>query len=296
MTIEQDTIADSEVGSSCPYCRFPLKAGVAASKCPECGASHHGDCWSENGGCAVVGCVAGPSEVTQSIPMVGASASGALPVSAGKGAPPPAPVPQANSSSNRGLTYAVLFLALAIAGAGVAVLVNNSGSDSTGSAAVSSVPDGVSVDSTTTLADRDDPHLRQQAIESLIKDFHERVQQGDYSGAWNLLSTRKQDQAQREYGYSTWVQNQKTLRPYIDPSGTTVTVEDFNPTTGEARIDVQGMGWSKPGATCSYWSGLTWVIYEDGVWKYDPGYSTTSERRSRWSDRGSELLGGTCGS
>lgn len=28
--------------------------------CPECGAAHHGDCWQENGGCAITGCAAGP--------------------------------------------------------------------------------------------------------------------------------------------------------------------------------------------------------------------------------------------
>jgi predicted RNA-binding Zn-ribbon protein involved in translation (DUF1610 family) len=28
--------------------------------CPACGASHHRECWEENGGCAVYGCVNGP--------------------------------------------------------------------------------------------------------------------------------------------------------------------------------------------------------------------------------------------
>lgn len=50
----------AEAGRSCPYCRFPIKPGGAMRVCEICGATHHLDCWTDNGGCAVVGCAAGP--------------------------------------------------------------------------------------------------------------------------------------------------------------------------------------------------------------------------------------------
>ena len=49
------------VGRTCPYCRFDLEQGVSVVACPVCAAVHHGDCWQENGGCAVALCAGGPS-------------------------------------------------------------------------------------------------------------------------------------------------------------------------------------------------------------------------------------------
>jgi Prokaryotic RING finger family 1 len=49
-------VAANEVGRSCPYCRFPLKAGTSAHQCESCGALHHSDCWQEGAGCSVFGC------------------------------------------------------------------------------------------------------------------------------------------------------------------------------------------------------------------------------------------------
>jgi hypothetical protein len=50
-------VADSAVGGrSCPYCRFPVKAGVSVEQCDACSAVHHEECWAEGGGCAVLGC------------------------------------------------------------------------------------------------------------------------------------------------------------------------------------------------------------------------------------------------
>jgi hypothetical protein len=54
------------------------------------------------------------------------------------------------------------------------------------------------------------------------------------------------------------------------------------------------MKWNKPGAPCSEWSGITWVKYEEGAWRYDPGYSTSPEREAEWKSRYAELLGGKC--
>lgn len=45
---------------TCPYCLADVK-DVAVSRCPRCGAEHHNDCWSANGGCAVHGCTGADS-------------------------------------------------------------------------------------------------------------------------------------------------------------------------------------------------------------------------------------------
>jgi hypothetical protein len=134
----------------------------------------------------------------------------------------------------------------------------------------------------------------QSEIQQMLLTWHEDVVAGNYHGAWELLSQRKQQQNEREYGYATWVKNQSTLRPYLNPSGLRVTVEKTESSDGVAQVDVTGMGWDKPGAPCHEWSGITWVKYEDGSWKYDPGYSTTPQREHEFKSRYPELLGGKC--
>ena len=37
--------------------------------CETCGAPHHVECWSENGGCAVTACPAGPADVPAPTPV-----------------------------------------------------------------------------------------------------------------------------------------------------------------------------------------------------------------------------------
>ena len=49
------------VGSGvCPYCQTPIKAGAAAAVCPDCRATHHAECWRENGRCTTFGCMGTP--------------------------------------------------------------------------------------------------------------------------------------------------------------------------------------------------------------------------------------------
>jgi hypothetical protein len=134
----------------------------------------------------------------------------------------------------------------------------------------------------------------QSEIQHMLLEWHEDVVHGNFYAAWELLSRRKQAQDSAEYGYPTWVKNQATLRPYLNPSGLQVAIEDAEPADGVAEVDVTGMGWDKPGASCSEWSGITWVKYEGGAWKYDPGYSTTPQREGEWKSRYPELLGGRC--
>ncbi len=134
----------------------------------------------------------------------------------------------------------------------------------------------------------------QESIQHLLYTWHEDVVNGEYNAAWGLLSERKRQQDLEKEGYATWAKNQSTLKPYLNPSGIKVSIVSTEPSGGEATVDVTGMTWDKPGANCSEWSGITWVLYENGSWDYDPGYSTTSQREAEWKSRYSELLGGSC--
>jgi hypothetical protein len=136
------------------------------------------------------------------------------------------------------------------------------------------------------------PRMNEE-ITSLLEGYHEDVVGEDFQGAWALLSPRKRQQYLREYGYQKWVSAQASLSPYLDPYGLEANIVSLEG-EGVARVDVTGMGWSKSGAPCSEWSGLTWAKYEGDEWAYDPGYSTTSARRAIWRPRSARLLGGNC--
>ena len=132
-----------------------------------------------------------------------------------------------------------------------------------------------------------------EEITSLLQGYHEDVVEEDFQGAWAMLSPRKRQQYLQEYGYHKWATAQVSLSPYLDPYELEANVVSLEG-EGVARVDVTGMVWSKPGAPCSEWSGLTWVKYEGDKWAYDPGYSTTSARRATWRPRSARLLGGDC--
>jgi len=130
-------------------------------------------------------------------------------------------------------------------------------------------------------------------IEGLLREFHLALVDGGYSYAWSLLTSRKRRKELREQGYSGWRDAQATLTPYLHPAGLEARIDGLEE-DGIARVSVTGMGWTAPGSACAEWSGLTWVRYEGGAWRYDPGYSTTADRRRRWEDRSGELLGVGC--
>jgi Prokaryotic RING finger family 1 len=231
------------------------------------------------------------------------------------------------------LAIAIVLLALAVGGAAIAIVVSrqskplqllaNNGGQSTSSevgseSASSSTPEvvrepsgsgstnevksdgdtetpgGTGSESSGLLPAGESTDQMAPEIQDMLREFHTDVVSGDYRSAWNLMSARKQHQSLEKYGYAGWVSNQSTLRPYLDPSGLTVSIEETNPSNGVATVDVTGMGWNKPGASCSEWSGITWVKYEAGAWRYDPGYSTSPQREREWKSRYSELLGGQC--
>jgi hypothetical protein len=299
--------------------------------CGVCGAPHHADCWHDNGGCAVIACAGGPTPAADQIGETGEAPTVAYPAAAGvphmqastPPAPPMWPPPQPPPSDERrspSLAIAVIVLAIAVGGAAVAVVLsrqdNNARLDAntitpqtatvpaTTEAATASTSEETtstpeSTNTTSTLPSNGQlPGGSNQQLASEIQpmllEWHEDVVHSNYHAAWELLSHRKQIQDEREYGYATWVKNQSTLSPYLNPSGLQVSVEKTEPTEGVAQVDVTGMSWDKPGASCTEWSGITWVKYEDGAWKYDPGYSTIPQRNREWKPRFAELLGGRC--
>jgi hypothetical protein len=214
------------------------------------------------------------------------------------------------------MRIAVVALAVALVGVGVAVAVSRSGKSNahvlannveTGAAAspgsTEAPPDGsgeqtTGETATTTGGEGLLPAVSTQQMESeiqvMLRSWHEDVVGGNYHAAWELLSQRKQAQEEREQGYRMWEKNQSTLRPYLNPAGLQVSIQSTEPSSGVARVDVTGMTWNRSGASCSEWSGITWVKYENGEWRYDPGYSTTPQREHEWKSRYSELLGGSC--
>jgi hypothetical protein len=136
------------------------------------------------------------------------------------------------------------------------------------------------------------PQVNRQ-IRQVLLGYHQAVVNGEFRRAWRLLSKRKQRQALREDGYAKWRDAQASLTPYLEPDGIRARVVSREG-DGVARVDVRGMYWYQPSSPCSEWSGLTWVKYERGGWRYDPGYSTTAVRERQWKPRYHQLLGATC--
>ncbi len=297
-------VSATESGRPCPECRFSLKEGAQAIVCGVCGAVHHASCWAERGGCAVDGCPGANGAATAQQP---ATVDAPQPAAAVPPPPAPLPSPLAAQATPRGPwpRVAAIVGALGLAAA-VLALVLTRGSDqppatrtivlqqSSGDAATTEKP----VDTTAGTSDGEAPLVADEAtreqIRTLLKEHHAAIVAGEYRRAWNLLSRRKRAQKLREDGYDRWAAAQATLRPYLDPTDLDVEIQALDPATGVARVRVTGMSWSKPGARCAEWSGITWVKHEDGVWRYDPGYSTTPERERAWKNRFSELLGGAC--
>jgi hypothetical protein len=320
--IDRSQLSSEDAGRACPYCHQALTEDRALAVCGECGAAHHADCWRENGGCAVVACAGGPkaaagargpsgSAPTEPAPSerVGYEMS---PATLTDSLPPSMP-------SARGvwrtpsLGLAIAVLAIAVAGAGVAIALAISGGKShqvavptqvvtapMGAGTTAPTQGGTETAPTGTTAGGEGslPNVSTTQMESdiqhMLLEWHEDVVHGNYHAAWELLSHRKQEQANSESGYATWAKNQATLRPYLNPANLKVSVQSTEPSEGVTQVDVTGMTWSKPGASCKEWSGITWVKYEEGAWRYDPGYSTTPQREHEWKSRFSELLGGRC--
>jgi TM2 domain-containing membrane protein YozV len=87
--------------SACPYCRSPFEQEDELIVCEACSTPHHADCYAENTGCTVFGCLKAPvDEPKISISSSDLTAS-AIPSSAGAPSRPiPPPPPRAGSSTS----------------------------------------------------------------------------------------------------------------------------------------------------------------------------------------------------
>ncbi len=47
-------------GALCSYCQKPIEKSEKPIMCPQCRAPHHQECWQENGGCSLYGCMDSP--------------------------------------------------------------------------------------------------------------------------------------------------------------------------------------------------------------------------------------------
>jgi hypothetical protein len=138
-----------EAGRTCPYCRFAFKEGAPLSLCPTCHAAHHEECWSDNGGCAMVGCTSSPPAWrTRPQPAEAAAARAGT-------APPPPPPPVLSSPTMQGaapppspprgrrlspLAAVLIVGALAAAGAGGAVIATRGHDPAAASAGTTASP------------------------------------------------------------------------------------------------------------------------------------------------------------
>ncbi len=111
------TGADS--GRSCPYCRFAIKQGTAIVACGACHAPHHQDCWTDNGGCAIVACDGGPAAGTSQHAPPPTRRHPVAPPPIVPPPPPPAPAP--GDGGARSSTVLIVACAVALLAAGGAV-------------------------------------------------------------------------------------------------------------------------------------------------------------------------------
>jgi Prokaryotic RING finger family 1 len=313
-----------EAGRSCPYCRFALKQGSSIVECGSCRALHHAECWTDNGGCSIMGC-AGAATAGSTTTAPAAAPPPPPPIQqqpAGYASSPPPPPPSSDRGrSSTALILAVLVLALAVAGGATALVVSSGNSTDAGAspATVTQVvaqtpvetvppaattttgeepPADTTVDepppSNGALPDEDEAQMASD-IQSVLLAHHEAIVRQDFRAAWVLTSERYRAKKLREPGgYGAWETAQASLSRYLDPSGLQVSVTGTDPRSGVATVRVSGMGWSAPRSSCSSWEGITWAKYENDHWRYEPGYSISDQRRAEWQPRRDELLGWGC--
>lgn len=171
------SIADDDVGRSCPYCRFPLKQAIEAEQCDVCGALHHEDCWSDGDGCAVFGCTGAASSGDDAgitppadgshdpLPTVADRSRVAVDVPGGKQRPaPPPPPPPPPAADRRRLIAVGVGLLVAAAGVG-GYMLSSAGSDDKPTAAAPAPPvsTATTVAATATQVDAPDPAAADRA-------------------------------------------------------------------------------------------------------------------------------------
>jgi len=288
-------------GNTCPYCRSPVARGGDIKDCPSCGAEHHADCWAENGGCAVVGCAAGPAPKPEGIvlpPIEEPSAPVVVDVAAdGDGGP-------GDRNLKRPLIAAAAVVAVVAIGVGAAVAIRAGDKGgkievAEGASASKSAAHAPASTRAVDLSGQRDPagltdgEVIAGAKQVLVK-HHELLKQaeGDPSSpdarqAYALLSARKRAAETAEgaeygqSGFEFWI----TKR------------EEENLRIGEAvclpgTVSLRSPGYWDPksGVAMVYvdfgtYAGFTWVLYEHGDWTYDAGYGHVPSREAIWEPR-----------
>ena len=162
-------------GRTCPYCRFPLKEGGAAIECGACHAIHHQECFTENGGCAVAGCTAGPGSAAA---QAFVTPSHAAPTATGVGVPaygtpaPPAPSPPPTPPRRNRLAPTLIvatMVLLILAGGATALVVSGGGAQTTSSTIASSAAAPAST-SASVPATTDTPAQTQPPASTTVSD------------------------------------------------------------------------------------------------------------------------------
>ncbi len=292
-----------DAGRTCPFCRFPLKPGMELTDCGVCSAAHHAECWDENRGCAIALCAGGPgNEATRPLPP---------PPPPQFQPPPPPPPPAAPSRTNVGLIAAIVALAVAVSAVAIAVVVTRSTS---GAAAEGTVPESTPVaeatptetpeetetatpeptpEETPTPEPTPRPPSNRAQIERILVAYYANVLEGDYDGAWRLLSPTYRSWKETEGGgYAKWETQEDVHRDRLDPSG--LHVEILSIDGDVATIDVSGMSMvTRNDPNCDF-NGVTWARRVGGKWRYDQGYLQNAARAAEWRPRREQTLGYVC--
>lgn len=160
-------------GASCPFCHFPIKAGTAVHACERCEAPHHAECWTENQGCAVTGCAAGPTTTLPpgapgAKPTASAPRVAPLPSGSAAWGPPPAPTASEPRTGRWIAAGAAAVLVLALVGTGAYFLT--SGGDDGPSDSAAAVTTQTATTSVPADAQKPDgPSDRERAAEQLAE-------------------------------------------------------------------------------------------------------------------------------
>lgn len=297
-------MSDAHPKTPCPYCRSPVEDVADAKECPSCGASHHNDCWSENGGCAVVGCSSGPQPAGgQGVvlpPIEEPEPSVVVDVEEAAEEETPA-------SGRRAVTAIAILAVVAMVaiGVGAAIVVR----DANRGGSVETVGGGAGeTDSTTGAAPASAISTRQSrppgpqgftqaeaergAAKALLR-HHELLAQADGDPdspaarrAFELLSDRKrqaeaEDAEPGQSGFEYWL----SKREYENLSiGRAVCLP------GSAEIRPPGYWRPQAGEAMIYldygsYAGFTWALFEHGRWTYDAGYGHVESREDGWRSR-----------
>jgi len=125
----------------------------------------------------------------------------------------------------------------------------------------------------------------QASIKKVIKRHHQLIADGDYAGAFELYSNRKQNRPLYDdpgcQSYTCW---QSAMYPLnsgmVKPVRPSVSIVRTFRRSGVAEIRV-----SIPMPSCpsGAWEGITWAKYEGERWTYDPGWKTDEVQRAKYA-------------